>query len=370
MIADVREAVPPPGPTPGGPLQIACDESGYEGEKLIGTTTDVFAHGSVRLDIASASDCMQELRDRIRSPATEYKANHVLREKHRSVLRWLLGPSGPLQRGAHVFLIDKAYFVVGKVIDVLLAEVGAVGSVGPAQDAHVEGMAVALYRQGRDAFPGDHWEAFLASSNDLLRAKDRPDGRAPVDSFFQTLEVMRRAGTPGQANEILDLLWRARPRAEWFRARLLEDPTKVLHLDPLVPAIVGAVVHWGAGRQPIAIVHDRQNTLTAERIAQIKDAIADRSTAPDNAGGAGLTSLTLVDSMVDPRVQVADVLAGTVRKLASNELNGRADANLTELLRPYVDPCSIWGDERSWRRFGGTPTMASPNATAANAHDE
>ena len=37
-------------------IEIACDESGYEGEKLIGSTTAVFAHGSVRLDHATAAD--------------------------------------------------------------------------------------------------------------------------------------------------------------------------------------------------------------------------------------------------------------------------------------------------------------------------
>jgi hypothetical protein len=63
-------------------VQIACDESGYEGEKLIGGMTDVFAHASVRLDGVSATRCVQELRSRIRSPATEYKANHLLRDKH------------------------------------------------------------------------------------------------------------------------------------------------------------------------------------------------------------------------------------------------------------------------------------------------
>lgn len=60
-------------------VEIACDESGYEGDKLIGTTTDVFAHASVRLDRAAAAACMRELRERIRSPALEYKAGHVLR---------------------------------------------------------------------------------------------------------------------------------------------------------------------------------------------------------------------------------------------------------------------------------------------------
>jgi hypothetical protein len=61
-----------------------------------------------------------------------------------------------------------------------------------------------------------------------------------------------------------------------------------------------------------------------------------------------LAGLTLVDSTVDPRVQVADILAGTARKIASDELNDRGDAELTALLRPYVDPHSIWGDDRSW----------------------
>jgi len=59
-------------------VEIACDESGYEGQKLIGTATDVFAHASVRLDSQVAAACMREIRDRVRSPAVEYKANHLL----------------------------------------------------------------------------------------------------------------------------------------------------------------------------------------------------------------------------------------------------------------------------------------------------
>lgn len=56
------------------PLEIACDESGSEGDHLIGAETTVFAYASVRLDTASAAACVQQLRDRIGSPAQEYKA--------------------------------------------------------------------------------------------------------------------------------------------------------------------------------------------------------------------------------------------------------------------------------------------------------
>ena len=92
-------------------MEIICDESGYEGDKLIDTTTDVFAHSSIRITDAEAASCMRELRDRIRSPATQYKSNHILRDKHREVLRWLLGPQSPLQGKASVYLIDKEFFV-------------------------------------------------------------------------------------------------------------------------------------------------------------------------------------------------------------------------------------------------------------------
>lgn len=76
-------------------------------------------------------------------------------------------------------------------------------------------------------------------------------------------------------------------------------------------------------------------------VARLKDSVGDL-----------LSGLTLADSRRDPRVQVADVPAGAARKIASDELNGRGDPELTALLRPYVDPSSVWGDEPSWSRLG------------------
>src|SRR5215211_8630617 len=141
-------------------VEIACDESGSEGENLVGGNTDVFAHASVRLDTESATNCVQEIRSRIRSPATEYKANHLLREKHRSVLRWLLGPLGPLHGNAHVYLIDKAFFVVGKVIDLLVEDATRPAGIGLHSDQRARAMAVILYRECRRAFGPERWDAF------------------------------------------------------------------------------------------------------------------------------------------------------------------------------------------------------------------
>jgi hypothetical protein len=304
------------------PLEVACDESGSEGENLVGANTDVFAHASVRLSTESAGNCVQEIRARIRSPATEYKANHLLREKHRPVLEWLLGPLGPIRGNAHVHLTDKAFFVVGRVVDVLLGEI--------ADEA--KGMAVTLYRGGQQTFGREPWQAFLESSNDLLRTRSRWGERTSVDSFFGMVEVLRPAGEIG---EIMDLLRKARPHADSYRAWLLDNPRMIPALDPLIPAIVQTVVYWGEGGKPVAIVHDEQTALTEERIAQLKEIFSDLLMGR-------LASMRLVDSRSDPRVQIADFLAGVARKIASDELNGRGDAELTALLRPYVDACSVW----------------------------
>ncbi|MEU3643596.1 NAD-dependent protein deacetylase of SIR2 family [Lentzea sp. NPDC034063] len=224
-------------------MEIACDESGSEGEKLVGGVTAVFAHAGVLLSHEEASGCVETLREMIKSPALEYKANHLLRQKNRWVLLWFLGPDGPLVGKARVQLVDKRRYLASRV----RAEFG--GVTGPLE----------LY-------------------NDLLRARG--------------------------------------PRG---------------NLDPLFPAILRAVAQWEtSGGGPVSIVHDQQLSLTDGRIRQLKK-LAPR-----------LQCLTLVDSQYDARVQVADFLAGIARRVAEEELNGRPDREVIELLMPFVVGPRMW----------------------------
>ncbi|MFS8104425.1 NAD-dependent protein deacetylase of SIR2 family [Lentzea alba] len=96
-------------------MEIACDESGSEGEKLVGGVTAVFAHAGVGLTHSEAASCVASLREMIKSPAVEYKANHLLRAKNRWVLLWFLGPDGPLAGRARVQLVDKRRFLASRV---------------------------------------------------------------------------------------------------------------------------------------------------------------------------------------------------------------------------------------------------------------
>ncbi len=112
-------------------MEIACDESGSEGEKLVGGVTAVFAHAGVRMSLDEASACVDSLRQMIKSPAVEYKANHLLRQKNRWVLLWFLGPAGPLAGKARVQLVDKRRFLAARV----RAEFGSVtGPLEPYND--------------------------------------------------------------------------------------------------------------------------------------------------------------------------------------------------------------------------------------------
>lgn len=290
-------------------MEIACDESGYEGEKLIGTTTDVFAHASVRLDSDAAAECIQELRRRIRSPATHYKANHILREKHRKVLVWMLGESSPAFGNVHVFLIEKEFYVLSKIAAALLV-------------ADAPNRTEILYRHGRQSYGSAAWHVFLLSCNEFMR------GKQEADPFLSAARELGQLAAPPDLAETMNLLAHAIP------------PTQMPSIDPLLPAITQAVGYWGR----VSVAHDRQNMLRSERVSQLTGQL-----------NGQLTSFRLVNSFTDFRVQVADVMAGAARKLVTDELHGHADEELTALLRPYLDAQSIWGDEQSWKRLTSEP---------------
>jgi hypothetical protein len=276
--------------------EIACDESGYEGEKLVDTTTALFAHASIDLSEKAAAAGLAATRRRVGSPATQYKSGHLLREKNRAALRWFLGPDGPVAGHGHVFLVDKAHLLRVRLSELLG---GPIGETSP---------------------------RFLAVANDVLRGKDQP---GVVDEFVRVAPAL--AG--------------ARPRVELFRAWLRADPVRNSVLDPLVPALVAAVRFWG----PAVIAHDRQTQLPRARI----DRIAELS-------GGALRGVRFLDATSHPRIQLADMLAGTVRRIVEDADDGRPDPALAELARPYVDVTSI-------RPGGPAPGVAGPEAYAGPA---
>jgi len=304
-------------------LEIACDESGSEGEKLVGGSTDVFAHASVHLSLDAARECIEMVRVGARSPATECKASVVLRERNRRVLVWLIGPGGPLFGRAHVHLTEKAYRLTAKLVELLGCD------VAPRQ----------LYDAAPRTLGATNWRRLMGAFNDLMRSRDLLETRIAANRFFDLVDDCRSA--PGVLGAAASEIWAAHPRDDAAVARLIDRADGRSVLDPLVPAIARGVAHWYDGDRPVSLVHDEQGALTPDRLREL-DTVC---------GDAALAGIRFVDSTTDPRVQVADLLAGAARKIASDQLGGRGDVLLTALLRPYLDRDSFWGDHGSWRRL-------------------
>ncbi|GAA1504346.1 hypothetical protein GCM10009740_39590 [Terrabacter terrae] len=305
-------------------LEVACDESGSEGEKLVGGSTDTFAHASVAVSTAVAEETIARVRVEARSPATEVKASVVLRPQNRRVLEWLLGDRGPLLGHSHVHLTDKALHLTGRML--WLLRDGARDGMGGGVDG--DGDARGLHREAARRVGREAWVSVLAAFNDVVRARSLEEASAGA-----SLLACRLSEVGGQLDRSLP--------AEGWSVPL--DPEGLLRLvargrgalDPIVPALADTLRHWGSPGRPFRVVHDVQASLTE---AAVRAAVTGSGA---EASGA-FRGLHFVDSHADPRVQLADFLAGAVRRIASQVLAGDADPTLVTLVTPYLSDRSVW----------------------------
>ena len=299
-------------------LEVACDESGSEGEKLVRGSTDTFAHASVDVTTSTAAATIERVRVEARSPATEVKASVVLRPQNRRLLEWLLGDDGPLLGRAHVHLTDKALHLTGRMVALL--------DGGPASGPDGAHRSEQLHRTAVRRLGRQGWETVLADFNDIVRARSLDDAAESAEALRRGLADVADlapdlvAGVPAGPEALLALVARGRGV-----------------LDPIVPAFAEVLRHWGAVGRPLWVVHDVQATLTD---AAIRTAVGSRADGSSEL----LEGISFVDSQDDPRVQLADFLAGASRRIASQVLAGQADPGLVDLISPYVSPRSTWLD--------------------------
>ena len=132
-------------------------------------------------------------------------------------------------------------------------------------------------------------------------------------------------GSAHRPKDVLDGLSRTRVWAVLTRLahgdRSIPPP-----LEPMLPALAETVLFWsGGGKRQVLVTHDEQSALTAGRLSRLQQvlAVGVGASPPDDADQTGssaagispLAGLVMVDSRDDPRVQVADLLAGVPRRL-------------------------------------------------------
>jgi hypothetical protein len=284
-------------------VEIACDESGFSGSNLLDPGSPVITHAGVDLAVPEAAELVAVLRSSFRRRGSaEYKSNLLLRPEQRSALEWFLTT---LRGRASVHAIDKTWYVARRVIELLVAEPSYGAGTSLARD-HDE-AALDIYRApGRD----DFLDAFIwMTRTKRLRLVDH----ALIDRFF--------ARMPPGVPALREL---TRAQVEDVVRRLIDDdPAIPPPLEPLVPALAETALLWSGGRRSVAVVHDEQSALTRWRVARLRTYLAGAvfpSPPP-------LLTVTQVDSRRDPRVQVADLLAGIARRMHKRP---------SRLLQPYL----------------------------------
>jgi hypothetical protein len=318
-------------------IEIACDESGFSGGNLVGRQNQVFAHASVRMEPGDARKLVDSLLQQIGAHGSgEYKAAELLRSRRRPVLKSLLGSSSPIRGNAYVHLTDTRFFVLARVLDVLLGGQTVSGTSCPGENARTREMALTLYRSGEQSYGTHRWQEFLTLGANIFRTNNRWLPKTPVPLFYAAVDALAQTHAAADVHEVMTLLRSTRPIAEATRAAHLQSPKLTPLLEPLIPALTRAVHFWGSRAEVVYVIHDEQSALTPERIADIARTFA--ASQP----GRQLKGVRLVDSRGDARVQLADFVAGIARRLASDKLNDRQDIELMALLRPLISSESIW----------------------------
>jgi hypothetical protein len=315
-------------------LEIACDESGFSGSNLLDAATPIFTHASVDLAVDEAIALITALRSGFACSVNEFKSGQFLRSRQSAeALEWLLAA---LSGRAHVLAVDKEYFLVTRIVDLFLTEPSYAAGTRLTQDQRP--AALALYRGGRSR--SAQWRDFLAAFVELARAKrgHRPDHSA-AERLLRARDSLARVGLGPEAAGVLDALDHTRV-LDVLNRLALDDRSIPPMLEPMLPALAETVLFWSGGRRQVLVIHDEQSALTAGRLRMLQQVLtgaADASAARAPVSGSPTTrvsplaGLVTVDSRGDPRVQIADLLAGVTRR--SPDLGGP--------LRSFLSPTSL-----------------------------
>ncbi|TFC19720.1 hypothetical protein E3O19_01800 [Cryobacterium algoritolerans] len=335
--------------TPEDVLDISCDESGNDGERLVDGSGTVFSHGSHDLSLEEASEIMDWLRSETRSQAPEFKFKQLARHCDPELLSELFEER--LANRAHVNLSEKTYMVVGKVVDLLVEELAHSLGMNLYAGGKARAMALRFYREGGRALGTVGWMELLRAFNSLMRVNaDKNGNKTTIEEFFKVVDTSRGNSKRLNVTTVLDLVFAARVHAEEFQEQLSDSALPAL--DPLPTSLAQIARFWHeSSDRPIRVRHDVSPALRPETV----DALVFSPRNPGEfvrlAPPVPLVEIVQVISESDPRIQVADLIAGFGAKVAMNALENSASPEDLRLLHPFLDQNSLWGDELSWKRM-------------------
>lgn len=342
---------------------VACDESGWDGEQLIGRHRRFLVFASVAVDDVEAAVLVQALRERggIRQ-AGELKFRLFKDHAQRlSLLRELWAPGGALRDRCSVYVVEKEYAASAKVIDLLLEEKEYAEGGNLYADGQARALARTLALEGpralRGPLFGDLMSAFVALASQRGAARH---GEAS-EVFFTVIERAWAASTRKPVTELLARLRSARA----YAAALHDEDANFPLLEMLIPAAAQTARRWGHSLGRVSLLTDEQRMLTDNALSTVK--LYARSpvgmTLFTRERGADIAAVVRGSSSDHPSVQLADLLAGAAAAVTERHAGNDSPAASalwpavvsfvdTSSLLPYDDPAAHLRmvDERLTRR--------------------
>jgi hypothetical protein len=334
-------------------IEIACDESGSDGENLISGSSRIFAHGSTDLTSDEASCVIADLRGETAYAGSEVKSSRLLKGQHLAHTLRRFEPGGALRGRVRVSITDKAYMAVCKVVDLVIEEDAYRRGIQLHQFDIPRRIAQDLFAEGPRAYGTEMWGRLLHQFVSFVRTKQRQGVKTPIEELLATLDELRLVSRRNRVGTAMQLLWQGRAELEAYAAsdgsHLENDlPT----LDPLIPSLMQTAGEWHrlTGRS-IWVVHDRQSVLNDETCAILIGTGC--KPHPDFPIKVPIAGISQVDSRTDPRIQVADIVAGLGALAGRTALDGKLEASVRQAVQPILISSSLWGDTASWERLSG-----------------
>ncbi|MFJ7334416.1 hypothetical protein ACIQUU_14335 [Streptomyces sp. NPDC101116] len=184
------------------------------------------------IDDAEAAGIVDTLRREagIQKPATEVKFQKMFTGegagRRRGLLGELLSPGGPLHGRASVYVIDKHYFVVAKLVDLLLEERFNAMGYDTVSNGVGRQFALDLATEGPRALGRDGFDRLIATAVRLFSKKNRTGDQVTVDDLCTVLQesyaYARRRKDPRRRRQ--HRFWTCCARPAW---KLRRSPVSV-----------------------------------------------------------------------------------------------------------------------------------------------
>jgi hypothetical protein len=350
------------------------DESGWDGDQLHGARRSRYLSiGSVAISDVEAEPIVQEIRRATQLQAPELKFSGAFagpkNAQRRPVLAGLLEPGGALHGRASVYLVDKHYFVVAKLIDLFIEEMLHKQGRDIRNTGRARKMARGLFTEGPRALGPELFDRLLASTVAFTSHKNK-DQMVTSDDFFDVVEEAWTRSCRRNVTETLALLRATRQEAtEYMQDAFEPGGTLPQSLEPLIPSVRVVTEIWSKELGRVNMLVDDQRALTDANFDDIEADVRERGHPEFRylSRGVHIGHLRRGKSVEHPSLQLADLLSGAGYAVGERHagIPNPAGEDLYSAVVPLIDPMSMLShDEPARVAQPGAPAITSREGAA------